>query len=799
MKVSLKWLKNYVDLEGISAEEIAQKLTFAGIEVEEIIHMASGTNLVVGEIVECEKHPESDHLHILKVDEGEKYGVNQIVCGAPNARVGLKVIVARVGAVLPKITIAKSTIRGVESNGMCCSLLELGVESKYLTEAQINGIEELPMDAKVGEEDVLGYLGLDDTIFDLKLLANRSDCLAMQNVAREVAALFEKDVNLPYVNHYEGKKSNFKVDSQTDLCKEFAIREIRNIKVKESPKWLKERLLASGVRSINNIVDIGNYIMLLTGQPLHMYDLDKLKSEELTVRSDYEGDFVALDEKTYKLIKGDIVIMNEDEVMCLGGVMGSLKCAVDENTKNLAIEAANFDAKTIRHTSTRLNLVSESSQRFVKGINKDQYENVLDLTTKLLVELCDAKEIFETKKYDVLSHEANIIESSCRAINHRLGSEFKNDEIIDTLKRVYIDINDYDGDNFKAVVPSHRIDIKLDADLSEEVIRLLGFDNVKSTLPRQETSVGALTNTQLRKRQIRELLIANGLYETLNYTLVNDKLISYFKGLNNNEPYCLLHPMTEDHKYTRVTLLPSLLETLNYNLSRQGKDIKIFEVSDVYSKNGVECHLGIVLNGEDEYRHLMNKIPYGYAHVKGLFEAIMNLLAIDANRYRLVRVSDKFKELHPGRAAEIYIGKDLVGIMGELHPNMMKEFDLGKAPTAVLEINLSKLLEVRVSPIKVIPPSRFQTVERDLALVARKDISAQEIIKVIKQAGHNMIKQVDIFDVYEGEHVDLGFKSIALKIIYEDATKSFTSEEIANLEKGIINALEAKLSIKLRG
>ena len=799
MKVSLKWLKNYVDLEGISAEEIAQKLTFAGIEVEEIIHMASGTNLVVGEIIECEKHPESDHLHILKVDEGEKYGVNQIVCGAPNARVGLKVIVARVGAVLPKITIAKSTIRGVESNGMCCSLLELGVESKYLTEAQINGIEELPMDAKVGEEDVLGYLGLDDTIFDLKLLANRSDCLAMQNVAREVAALFEKDVNLPYVNHYEGKKSNFKVDSQTDLCKEFAIREIRNIKVKESPKWLKERLLASGVRSINNIVDIGNYIMLLTGQPLHMYDLDKLKSEELTVRSDYEGDFVALDEKTYKLIKGDIVIMNEDEVMCLGGVMGSLKCAVDENTKNLAIEAANFDAKTIRHTSTRLNLVSESSQRFVKGINKDQYENVLDLTTKLLVELCDAKEIFETKKYDVLSHEANVIESSCRAINHRLGSEFKNDEIIDTLKRVYIDINDYDGDNFKAVVPSHRIDIKLDADLSEEVIRLLGFDNVKSTLPRQETSVGALTNTQLRKRQIRELLIANGLYETLNYTLVNDRLISYFKGLNNNEPYCLLHPMTEDHKYTRVTLLPSLLETLNYNLSRQGKDIKIFEVSDVYSKNGVECHLGIVLNGEDEYRHLMNKIPYGYAHVKGLFEAIMNLLAIDADRYRLVRVSDKFKELHPGRAAEIYIGKDLVGIMGELHPNMMKEFDLGKAPTAVLEINLSKLLEVRVSPIKVIPPSRFQTVERDLALVARKDISAQEIIKVIKQAGHNMIKQVDIFDVYEGEHVDFGFKSIALKIIYEDTTKSFTSEEIENLEKGIINALEAKLSIKLRG
>ena len=484
MKVSLKWLNNYVDLKDLTAESIAQKLTFAGIEVEDIVRLASGTNLVIGEIIECVDHPDSNHLHILKVDEG-KYGIEQIVCGAPNARVGLKVIVARVGAVLPKITIVKSTIRGVESNGMCCSLLELGVDAKYLTEAQINGIEELPSDAVVGNDDVLNYLGLDDTILDLKLLANRSDCLAMQNVAKEVAALFEREVKLPENTKLEVKSSDFKVDSKTSLCRQFSIREIRNIKVKESPKWLKERLIASGVRPINNIVDIGNYVMLLTGQPLHMYDLDKLSSKSLCARSDYEGDFVALDEKTYRLQEGDLVIMNEDKVMCLGGVMGSLSCAVDENTKNVAIEAANFDAKTIRHTSTRLNLISESSQRFVKGINKDQYEYVLNLTANLLIELAEADEIYEIKTYDEIDHTPLVIESSCKEINDRLGSNFEHDLIKHTLERVGIIINDFDGDCFKAHIPNHRIDIKLGADLSEEVIRLLGFEHIKSILPKQ--------------------------------------------------------------------------------------------------------------------------------------------------------------------------------------------------------------------------------------------------------------------------------------------------------------------------
>ena len=799
MKVSLKWLKNYIDLEDLTPEEIANKLTFAGIEVEEYYDLAKASNLVIGEIIKCEKHPESDHLHILSVDEGSKYGVNQIVCGAPNARVGLKVIVARVGAILPKITITKSVIRGVESNGMCCSLVELGVDQKYLSEAQVNGIEELPSDAVIGEENVLGYLGLDDTILDLKLLANRSDCLSILNVARELGAEFERDIVIPNIKPLNTLPSDFVVSSNTENCKQFSIREIKGVTIKESPKWLKERLMASGIRSINNIVDIGNYVMLLTGQPLHMYDEDKLTSHSLVVRDDIETSFLALDEKEYEVIKGDIVVTNDGKASCLGGVMGSLAVTVDENTKNIVIESANFDAKTIRHTSTRLNLISESSQRFVKGINKDQYEFVLDLVANMLIDLADAKEVHDIVSYDKYDHTPTVIESSCDAINGRLGSNFDNELIIETLHRVNIDIDSNDGNHFLATIPNYRIDIKLDADLSEEVIRLLGFDKVESTLPKQKTTVGGLKPRQLRKRQIRDLLTNNGFYETLNYTLISEKLNSYFATLNNNECYTLLHPMTDDHKIVRRVLLPSLLQTLSYNLARQAKNIKMFELSDVYTKAGVESHLGVIMCGEDEYQHLLHKVPYGFAHIKGVFEAIMSLLGIEPMRYKIQRISSDVKEFHPGRSAEILIGKERVAVLGEAHPNLVKDFDLGKNRVIMMEMNLDKFIDMRVSPIKVLPPSRYQTVERDLALVVAKDVPASEIIRVIRQSGHNYVKNVDIFDVYEGEHFEQGYISLALKITYEDQTKSFTSEEIANIEKGIIEALNTKLKATLRG
>lgn len=392
MNVSYNWLKKHVDLEGLTPEQVADKLTFSGAEVEGISRLASGTNLVIGEILSCENHPDSDHLHILQVDEGS-FGVNQIVCGAPNARKGLKVIVARPGAKLPQVEIKPSLIRGVESNGMCCSLLELGVDAKFLSDDQKAGIEELPIDAPVGESDVLGYLGLDDAVLEISVLPNRPDLYALNNVAREVGCILERKVTLDEIKDYPLVSSSFEVGSTAFACPLFSGRLIRNVTTKESPKWMKEVLLAAGIRSINNVVDIGNFVMLLTGQPLNMYDADKLPKESLIVRDDLDQDYVAMDGNTYHIVPGDLVVTSDGKPMCLAGIMTAQECMVDENTKNIVVEAAYFAPAAIRHTSNRIGLSSDSALRFCKGINPHQAEYVQRVTTALLKLLCDAGEV----------------------------------------------------------------------------------------------------------------------------------------------------------------------------------------------------------------------------------------------------------------------------------------------------------------------------------------------------------------------------------------------------------------------
>ena len=621
MKVSLNLLKKFVDLEGLTPEEIAHRLTFAGVEVESIEKIASGSKLCVGEVIHCENMENSDHLHVTKVNCGPKYGTLDIVCGAPNCRKGLKVIVALDGCVLPGGTIKKGQIRGHESNGMLCSLLELGVDSKYLSEEQTKGIEELPSDAVVGNEDVLGLLGLDDVVLDLKLLANRSDLYSVINVAKEINTLFGKELKLPKVEVKESFKADFPVASKTEKCPQFSARVVKGIVTKESPKWLKEALRSSGIRSINNIVDIGNYVMLVTGQPLHMYDLDKLEKKELVVRDDIEGDFVALDEKTYKLQKGDICITSNGKVMCLGGVMGSLACAVDEKTKNIVIEAANFDYASIRRTSIRLNLSSDSSQRFVKGINPNQYNFVMDLTADLLLSLADAKEVAEVNTYLKDKFTPTKIESSVEYINGRLGTEFSKDEIVGALKAAHIDVKE-NGNKITAIIPDQRIDITGEADLSEEVIRILGFEHIESKLPVTELFVGRLEPNLEKKRIVRSYLRGIGLDEVLCYSLMRESEINDFRILNKDEAYKVLNPLTDEHQFVRTNLLPSLMNTLIYNKNHSNDNVAIFEVSDIYSQpDKKHIHLGIALVGSDLRRFAIKGDAYSYFHVKGIVDS----------------------------------------------------------------------------------------------------------------------------------------------------------------------------------
>lgn len=796
MLVSINELKKYVDLTNLTSEDIANGLTFAGIEVEEVSKIASGTNLVVGHILECEPHPDSDHLHVLKVDLGPKYGVEQIVCGAPNARKGLKVIVARIGAKLPDGEIKAGVIRGVSSNGMCCSLLELGVDSKYLSENQTKGIEELPNDAKVGEEEVLKYLGLDDEVLNLKILANRPDLLSLYNVAREVGAIFSRKVNIPTSKVSETFKTELKVGSETNRCSQFSGREIKGIKIKESPKFMVEALRSMGVRSINNIVDIGNYVMLLTGQPLHMYDADKLVKNELIAKDTLSVDFVALDEKTYKVIPGDIVITSNNKAMCLGGVMGSLECAVDENSTHIYIESASFDGASIRHTSSRLGLASESSSRFVKGTNHFQAKEVIDFATDLICKYCDGKDVSNIVNYQTEEYKPNVIHTSVYKVNNRLGTAFTKQQIEEVLSKLNFTVNFKNDNEFDVVAPIFRLDVSGDADISEEVIRILGFDNVKSELPNLDVKVGSLTLAQSRLREIREYLVSIGLDECLTYSLLSKKNAEKFNLLNCEEKYAILNPLTDEREVFRTHIAYSLLESASYNVAHQNKDLALFETSNMMSKSSRSDHLAIALVGNKHCRENMCVKPYDFFDMKGILENLFALLGIENSRYKLERATD-VKELHPGKSARIFFQNTPIGVFGELHPNAYKDFDFGKSNVVVLEINLDALENAKVSIAKMSPISKFPVVNRDLAFVISKSISAQDIIKLIKQSGKGLVKDASIFDVYEGANISKDKKSVAVSIAL-GSDHTLTDKEIVDTVDKIKFDLNNKFQIELR-
>ena len=795
MLASYKLLSKFVDLTGITPEEIEHKLTFAGLEVEGVERLAYASNLVIGQILKVENHPDSDHLHILQVDEGEKYGVEQIVCGAPNVRVGLKVIVARPGAVLSKdkFTISKSTIRGVDSNGMCCALNELGVDKTFLREEQIKGIEELPTDALVGSENVLEYLGLDDVIFDINVLANRSDILAIYSLAKELSALFDRKLNIPEPKKFSEVPSLITCSSATEDCPQFSIKVVKDVVTKESPLWLKNFLMAQGIRSINNIVDIGNYVMILTGQPIHMYDLDKLESNNFVVKNDFEGEVVCLDEKTYKIEKGDLVVTNNDKPVCLAGTMGLLEVAVDSNTKNIAIESANFKGSTVRRTSTRTGLSSDSSAHFLKGINPKQDRFVLDLTTELLVELADAKVVEETVRYSVINEEPTKIECSVSYINKRLGTDFDYDYITTILNRLFIETIDVDHDNFIAIAPAHRIDLQCNADLSEEIIRYVGFGAIKSQLPLMVTTVGGYTSFQEKRFRIRNLLIDSGLNEALTYTLVSPTENEQFVLLNNDEPYVIFNPMTIDHSVVRRGLVKSLLNIVEYNLSHQQEDLAFFEVSDVITKGSNYQELCVVLNGNKTVQGKLRVEPYDFYDIHGILEAILAQLGIEKNRYKEERLLDS-KFYHPGRTTKILFGKKVVGVCGQIHPNYSK--DIGE--TYVLELNLTALLELRVPQTKMAQISKYPSVKRDLALVVKKDVLVDDIIRCVKKAGRSIVKNVEIFDVYQGEHMTEGYKSVAIKITFQDDSKTLVEKDITESLDSIMNELYKVTKAELR-
>ena len=798
MRLSYKWLKKYVDLEGISPEELAEQMTNAGLEVEGIETMASGTNLVIGEVMECEDI-EGTHLHRTKVRIGEKpEDVTQIVCGAPNCRKGLKVITALPGAKLPGGVIEAKPLHGEESNGMLCALFELGVDKKYLRQEQIDGIEELPADAPVGETDVLGYLGYDDTILDVSLTPNRADCSAMWNMAKEVGAIVHRTVTWPDCEGLsdEGSTPSFTVKTNAKGCGFYSGKAVNHVKVGPSPKWMADCLHAAGMNSINNVVDISNFVMLETGQPLHYYDLSKLPHKEITVVDDRDLDMTALDGVQFHIQKGDLLITTGGEATGVAGIMGGEESMIDENTNGIFIEAAHFDHASIRHTSTRLNLMTEAAQRFTKGIEPTAWHKAMDRSIELLKKYADADGIEATVTDGDEGYTPLVVTETLEHCNGLLGTEFKLDEVVDVLK--WLDFRpEVSGTAITCHIPSYRIDIEGKADIDEEVIRLLGFDSLGSTLPQVTATVGRLSDVQTKRRTTRDVMRSAGLNEIVTYTLVSrDYIDNAFQPVG--EAISLAMPMSEARKYIRTSLINSVLECVQYNEAHSNTTNHFYEMSKLSAQGKEEERLAIVLDGamKEDKLHKVSE-PGDFYAMKGILYAWLECFGFNGSRVSCKENKTDTEHFHPYRSAELWLDHTKIGVFGDVHPSYAAKFDLKNIVYA--EIFLDPVFKARAGRVKFVPLNNYPSVGRDIALVVEQSVTGDKIREVIRRNSRKLVQEADIFDVYEGEHVQKGYKSVALHLVYQASDHTLKEEEITEVHNMILNALSKQLGAQLRG
>ena len=793
MKVSMQWLSRYVDLNGIKADDLAEKLTLAGLEVEGVEPLAQGTNLVIGEVVFCEAHPESDHLSITKVNVGEE--ILDIVCGAPNVALGQKVIVAKVGAVLPEIIIKASTIKGQASNGMICSLSEIGVNPKSLSDDQKNGIEVLDPKLELGQE-ALHALGLDDVILDIKQTPNRSDFNALWSIAYEVGALFKRDVKLPWQKDYasQGVSTDLIVASETLKCPLIHGKKIGKISVKPSPEWMRRDLEAVGMKSINNVVDISNHVMLETGQPLHFYDGSKLPKMEIVVKEGLDTVITTLDDSELKLDVSDIVITSNAQAIGLAGIMGGEDSKIDEMTQSIVIEAAQFSPSQIRHTSRRVNLLTEASQRFVKGLDPQSILKAMDRATELLVLYADAQGIEQTTQAGDMHLDPLKVAVKLQHINDLLGTEVTLDSALDIFDRLRFSPKEENG-LIECTIPSYRLDISVAEDLIEEIGRFIGYADLKGSLPVMPTTQGAYDMRQAMRIRIRQLSVGFGLNEVITYTLVHeDKTKVGVYPLV--QPASLISPLSEERRFIRNNLLASMLETASYNQAHKIKDFGIFEVSNLNTIEVNQERYAFILSGQYE-RSIWQKqvLAYDYYAAKGLVERLLNELGVNLSRVRFEsnEGSDFF---HPLRSAIVKIDNKVFGVIGEIHPKVAKANGLN---TVVMgELIIEQLMSMKLAKIRFSPVNKMPAVVRDIALLVDESIMVSEIEKVIKAVSKDRIQSVQIFDVYQGDKVEVGKKSIALKIVYQATDHTLSEEEITQLYTNTIEACKKGLNAQLR-
>ena len=789
MKLSINFLKDYVDLdEDIDVKKLAEDMTNAGNEYDEAGNLINATKLVIGEIVECKEHPDSDHLHCCKVNVGKE--VLDIVCGAPNARKGIKVIVALDGAQLPGGTIKCGKIRGEVSNGMMCSIAELGLDNKFLTEEDKAGIHELPEDAPIGE-DPIAYMKLNDQVIDFELTANRGDLLSILGMAYEVGAIYDKkvkDIDLSHKENKENINDIFKVKVNTENCSIFLAKKVKNVVIKESPDFIKSRLIASGIRPINNVVDISNYVMLETGQPLHFYDADCLK-DCLEVRMANEGEkLTTLDGIERDLKTEDIVISDGEKAIGLAGVMGGLETEITDKTKNIIIESAIFDSVKVRRTSNAI-LRSEASNRFEKGLDPNRTFMAMERACHLLEKYASGEVVGDIAKYDTTEKEDKIINITAENINNILGMTISEKEILDVFRRLGFKATVKDG-VIVVSVPRRRLDISIKEDLIEEVGRIYGVNNIKGKLPNILPKMGSYDKCT---RQIRNKMVDLGLNETLSYVLVPEADAKMFTK-DDYETVKLLAPLSEDKNTLRHSLLVALYKIYEYNNARNNKDVSIFEIGKAFQKKDEEYtetkKLAALMSGE--YYLGLDKKKVDFYVIKGIAEEILDYLGYNG-RYSFVRNLEKTPdELHPGQSAVISVNNDIIGVIGKIHPKVEKD------DVYVLEIDLDRLLSKRVGKMKYKEISKFPNIKKDLSILVDKKISAQEIGMKIKKLAGSLLESSEVFDVYTGTGIEDDKKSISFALTFGKGDRTLTDDEINEVMNKIIAGLEKDIKAELR-
>lgn len=792
MLISNEWLKEYVTIDD-SVSNLAERITRTGIEVDDLIDYTKDIkNLVVGFVKSKDKHPDADKLNVCQVDIGEDEPV-QIVCGAPNVDAGQYVIVAKVGGRLPGgIKIKRAKLRGERSEGMICSLQEIGISSNYIPKSFESGIYVFS-ESQVPGTDALQALYLDDQVMEFDLTPNRADALSMIGTAYEVAALYNTKMTKPDTTSNELELSandelTVTIENE-DKVPYYSARVVHDVTIEPSPIWMQARLIKAGIRPINNVVDISNYVLLEYGQPLHMFDQDAIGSQQIVVRQANEGEkMTTLDDTERELLTSDIVITNGQTPIALAGVMGGDFSEVKEQTSNIVIEGAIFDPVSIRHTSRRLNLRSESSSRFEKRIATEFVDEAVDRACYLLQTYANGKVLKDRVSSGELGAFITPIDITADKINRTIGFDLSQNDIVTIFNQLGFDteIND---DVITVLVPSRRKDITIKEDLIEEVARIYGYDDIPSTLPVfDKVTSGQLTDRQYKTRMVKEVLEGAGLDQAITYSLVSKEDATAF-SMQQRQTIDLLMPMSEAHASLRQSLLPHLIEAASYNVARKNKDVKLFEIGNVFFANGegelpdqVEYLSGILTGDYVVNQWQGKKETVDFYLAKGVVDRVSEKLNLEFS-YRRADIDG----LHPGRTAEILLENKVVGFIGELHPTLAADNDLKR--TYVFELNFDALMSVSVGYINYQPIPRFPGMSRDIALEVDQNIPAADLLSTIHAHGGNILKDTLVFDVYQGEHLEKGKKSIAIRLNYLDTEETLTDERVSKVQAEIEAAL----------